>query len=432
MTDWQQRILFVSPFFYPELISTGKANQHLVEAFAAHGHGVTVICSHPVYPSWVPARSDAEISGIKILRGGARVRYPAAMPLRRMVLEAWFAVYVLARAWRIRKQADVAVCVVPPSLFAFCLHFLLPKSVRRVAVVHDLQGVLAAQRESLPRRLIIQLIHAVESRTFRAQDLCIFFSEDMARVAQDSYDLNSSQIAVQYPFITLPQNVAAFEKTQAPQNLADLFPPDKLHVVYSGALGYKQNSRQLVTMLHAAAQQFPDVQFHVLSGGPFFEQFRAQYGALSGARVQFHPLVAEQDLPELYQRSAIQIIPQAEGTEAGALPSKLPNLLAAGVYLLGICGPRSEAGRLIQQAGTGSIVERWDENLFTIRLSEALEVVRREPASVRRDRVAPLLGLFSVTNMVRLALGQEADFEDIQPSKEVGPEETAVPSGARG
>ena len=74
--DWQQQILIVSPFFYPELISTGKANQHLAEAFVAEGHGVTVVCSHPLYPAWIPVRSNARIPGMTIVRGGAGVRYP--------------------------------------------------------------------------------------------------------------------------------------------------------------------------------------------------------------------------------------------------------------------------------------------------------------------------------------------------------------------
>src|SRR5665213_3397126 len=91
--DWQQQILIVSPFFYPELISTGKANQHLAEAFVSESHGVTVVCSHPLYPTWVPQPSSAEIQGVTILRGGAGIRYPKAMPLRRLLLEAWFALF---------------------------------------------------------------------------------------------------------------------------------------------------------------------------------------------------------------------------------------------------------------------------------------------------------------------------------------------------
>ncbi len=407
MMDWQQQIIFVSPFFYPELISTGKANQHLAEAFVAEGHGVTAVCSHPLYPSWLPVFSDAQLDGVKILRGGAGVRYPKAMPLRRVVLEAWFASYALRRAWALRKNTDVAIGILPPSLFAWCLDSLLPKRVRRVAVIHDLQGVLAAQKQSLPRRMIIGLIHAVESRVFRSQDLCIFFSGDMARIAQKSYGLDPARVAVQYPFITLPKMRQTGQDSPAAQRLIAMLPPDQLHVIYSGALGYKQNSQQLVAFLQAAARRHPDVEFHVFSGGPFFDELRDRCASLRGPRVQFHPLVEEQDLAELYARSAIQFIPQAEGTEVAALPSKLPNLMAAGVHLLAICSDDGEVGRLIRQAGTGSIAERWDEELFLTRLSEALEIVRWEPASVRRDRVAPLLEQFSVVNMVRLALGEK-------------------------
>ena len=408
MIDWQQQILIVSPFFYPELISTGKANQHLAEAFVAEGHGVTVVCSHPLYPTWVPVASDAEIEGVTILRGGAGVRYPKTMPLRRLVLEAWFAQFTARRVWRLRRHVDVVVSILPPSLFVLFLDILLPKRVRRVAVVHDLQAILAAQEKSFVRRAIVRMIHAVESRVFRSQDLCIFFSGDMAQTAQRSYGLDPTKIAVQYPSITLTAIDESIDAMPSGSRLEALFPPEKPHVVYSGALGYKQNSQQLVALLQAAAERHPDVQFHVLSGGPFFDSLRARYKQRQGPRVQFHPLVAERDLAELYARSAIQIIPQSEGTESAALPSKLPNLLAAGVHLLAICSEGSEVERMIRLAGTGSIAARWEEELFLTRLNEALEIVRREPASARRARVRPLLDQFSITNMVRLATGEKA------------------------
>jgi colanic acid biosynthesis glycosyl transferase WcaI len=430
--DWQQQILIVSPFFYPELISTGKANQHLAEAFVAEGHGVTVVCSHPLYPTWAPVRSNAEIQGVTILRGGANVRYPKAMPLRRLKLEAWFAFFAARSVWRLRKKADVVVSILPPSLFLLFLHRLLPKRVRRVAVVHDLQGVLAAQEAGFLRRAIIHTIHAVESRVFRSQDLCIFFSGDMARIAQRSYGLDEAKIAVQYPSITLPANRFSNSNATIAHRLEAMFPPEKLHVVYSGALGYKQNSQQLIAFLQAAAERHPEVQFHVLSGGPFFDSLRADYERRPGPRVQFHPLVAEQDLAELYARSAIQIIPQAEGTESAALPSKLPNLLAAGVHLLAICSAGSEVERMIQLARTGSIATRWDKELFLARLNEALEIVRREPASARRARVEPILDQFSITNMVRLATGEKTTPEPAMTMKrEAVRETTAAQSEAR-
>jgi hypothetical protein len=354
------------------------------------------------------------------------------MPLRRLKLEAWFAVFAARNLWRLRKRADVVVSVLPPSLFILFLNRILPKRVRRVAVVHDLQGILAAQEKGFVRRAIIHMIHAVESRAFRSQDLCIFFSGDMARIAQQSYGLDPAKIAVQYPSITLPASYNAIAAASTAHHLDALFPRDKLHVVYSGALGYKQNSQQLVAFLQAAAERHPGVQFHVLSGGPFYESLRAEYEQKPGPRVLFHPLVAEQDLAELYARSAIQIIPQAEGTESAALPSKLPNLLAAGVHLLAICSSGSEVERMIQLAGTGSIATRWEEELFLTRLKEALEIVRRESASARRARVEPILEQFSITNMVRLATGEKPTPEDPRPKRrEPVRETTAAQSEAR-
>ncbi len=404
MTDrngTRRRILLLSPFFFPELISTGKANTHLAQALAAHGEQVTAICSHPLYPNWVPVHSDARIPGITILRGGAWLRYPKRMPLRRAILEVWFAAYAAWQGYGLRRQADLVVGVFPPSLFALCTHILLPRRVRRVAVVHDLQGVLAGQHASTLRRWITRIVHAVELRAFRQQDLCIFFSADMARIAQQSYGLDAAQVAVQYPCVTIER----YDATHDASRLQEVLPSGRRHVVYAGALGLKQNSETFVAWMHAAAQHFPDVEFHVFSGGPLFDALRTQNAGLPGQRVQFHPLVEERDLPELYARSTIQIIPQAEKTEAGALPSKLPNLLAAGVYVLAITTAESEVARLLREANTGSIVERWEESLFFTRLDEALRQAQAISADARQMQAQSVLRRCTVENMVQQIVG---------------------------
>jgi hypothetical protein len=87
---------------------------------------------------------------------------------------------------------------------------------------------------------------------------------------------------------------------------------------------------------------------------------------------------------------------------------------------------------MIQLAGTGSIATRWDEELFLNRLDEALEIVREESASARRMRVEPLLDLFSITNMVRLATGEMITPDEPRPRKrEPVRETTAAQSEAR-
>jgi hypothetical protein len=183
--------------------------------------------------------------------------------------------------------------------------------------------------------------------------------------------------------------------------------------------------------MQLAAVRHPEIGFHVLSGGPFYEELRAGYERIPGPRVQFHPLVAQQDLPELYARSTIQIIPQAPGTEAGALPSKLPNLLAAGVYLLALCPADSEVGRLLRRAGTGTLVESWDDALFLARLEEALAIVQIESAAARRARIQPLLPEFQVSNLVAMVTGARPRITDT-PSPEPAPEPVVLSGSFRG
>jgi glycosyltransferase involved in cell wall biosynthesis len=393
------RVVLLSPFYFPELISTGKANTYLGINLVERGCEVTAICSHPLYPDWKPEPSDATLPGMHILRGGAWLRYPKPAALRRMVLEIWFAAYAARRMLGLRNKVDTVVSIFPPSLFAVLVHALLPQRVRKVALVHDLQGVYAAQQPGLAGRLIGVAIHAVEQRAFRACEICIFLSHDMAKEAEAAYGLKPERIAVQYPFVTLPGDGSTGTA------LSDVLPAGNPHVVYSGALGQKQNPDQVLEFFDAAATRFPQAVFHIFSAGPIFDALKARYAASGRNLVRFHSLVPEDQLAELYARSAIQVIPQAKGTETGSLPSKLPNLLAAGVQILAFCTPGSEVGKLLQDAGTGTIVDEWEQDLFLERLGIAVNDSQAETASQRRDRTASVLSRFQIGNLGRLVLG---------------------------
>ena len=111
------KIALLSPFFYPEKISTGKYNAALVEAMVSQGANVHVICSHPLYPKWKPARSNDSMKGVTIHRGGMHVHYPRENVLRRIILESWFTMHTLIKLYPIRKEIDTVVAIFPPVLF---------------------------------------------------------------------------------------------------------------------------------------------------------------------------------------------------------------------------------------------------------------------------------------------------------------------------
>lgn len=372
-----RNLLLVSPFFYPESISTGKYNTVLAESLVERGARVTVIASHPLYPGWRPKRSESALGGMTILRGGAGVRYPKSAVMRRVVLESWFAWHSFWRALWLRGRFDVVVAVLPPSMFALVLTAMFPKACK-VGIVHDLQGVHAKSHGGL----VARMAGAIERAAFRRFDRLIFLSKSMAVCAAQAGGFAEGKAEVCYPFVTV--------KPGAQRGVLEaLFPQGSQHVVYAGALGKKQSPDRLLKVFEAAALCLPNVVFHVFSEGPEFDRLQREHEGCGA--IAFHPLVAEEDLAELYARSDVQVIPQMEGTAEGAFPSKLPNLLASGCAVLAICDRHSELNEVIRAAGTGAAQNDWEIAGIVESLRSLLERVSQESHAERARLAEPVV-----------------------------------------
>jgi hypothetical protein len=107
--------------------------------------------------------------------------------------------------------------------------------------------------------------------------------------------------------------------------------------------------------------------------------------------VNFHPLVPDSQLAELYACSAVHLIPQADGTSDGALPSKLPNLLTAGVPIFAICEPSSEVDRILTDAGAGITASSFFGEDAMRRFDMLLSGIATETRSSRVKRLRPFV-----------------------------------------
>jgi hypothetical protein len=162
---------------------------------------------------------------------------------------------------------------------------------------------------------------------------------------------------------------------------------ENLNVVYAGALGDKQSPDELLRFMVDVGRRHANVRCHVFSAGPHFERLKHTYGD----RVAFHALVAEEELGELYARSSVQIIPQAGGTADGALPSKLPNLLAAGVPIFAICEEDSDVARIVAAAGAGVTADSFCGSETMQRFDALLVDAPLESRATRIERCRPFV-----------------------------------------
>jgi hypothetical protein len=385
-----QNILIISPFFFPEPISTGKFNSDIAIALRDKGNKVAVLCSHPIYPKWKVEKSNLEIEGIKIKRGGGSVYYPKKPVFRRMILEIWFACYVFRNISRFKKKLDIIIPVFPPSLAFYAILPFIKSKIIKVGMIHDLQEVYSSDKKGFVNKIVKYCINKVEGKAFKSCDKLIFLSEEMKITAKDFYKISENKIFVQYPF-------ANINTSNLTDDLGNILPENKNHIVYSGALGEKQNPQGIYDFYDYASKRLNNSVFHFFSQGQIFESLKANN---KNPRIKFHSLVPRTNVEELYKRSSVQIIPQLPNTSKGSLPSKLPNLLASGCKILFITDPNSEIHKLFQKYNLERVVTSWENEILFQSLSELLE--KREFDAENQKRVSE--ELFSMDSMVNKIL----------------------------
>jgi glycosyltransferase involved in cell wall biosynthesis len=344
----KKNILILSPFFFPEPISTGKFNTDFALALANEGHDVTVLCFHPFYPNWKIKRSNKTLKNIKIVRGGKFLKFTKITILRRFILEFSFAFFLLRTIRKYQKNKDLIIPIFPPSFAFYSILRFIKKDIKKVGMVHDLQEIYSKDKKGLVNSLIHFFIHKIEKKCYQNCDKLIFLSKEMKDEAKNLYKLKFQKLEVQYPFITINNTIT--------DDLGKLFDSSKKHVVYSGALGEKQNPIKLLEFFNKASKDLKDVHFHFFSQGSEINKLKSLN---TNSGIFFHNLVEKENLAELYQRSDVQIIPQKAGTSKGSLPSKLPNLLSFNCKILLITDPESELDIFFKKNNLELVVTSW-------------------------------------------------------------------------
>ncbi|WP_435414256.1 glycosyltransferase [Polaribacter aestuariivivens] len=358
----KKNILILSPFFYPELISTGKFNTDLARELAKQGHNITILCFHPFYPNWKTKKSEDFINNIKIIRGGKNIKYPKKQFLRRMVLEFSFSFFLLRKLGKHQKNKDIVIPVFPPSFGFYASLLFLNKKLKKVGMVHDLQEVYSKNKTGVLNKIIHSLIHKIEKKCYKNCDKLIFLSTEMKVKAKELYNLSEKNLEVQYPFINLKKTIS--------NSLGNILNKQTTNIVYSGALGEKQNPYELYNFFDFASRKISNSQFYFFSQGIIFDTLKSKN---KNPQINFHNLVNIEHLEELYMRSTVQIVPQKENTSKGSLPSKLPNLLFSGCKVLVITDKNSEIEKVFKSNGLSQISNSWSYQKLLNSLNLLLE-----------------------------------------------------------
>ncbi|MGY5451693.1 WcaI family glycosyltransferase [Agarivorans sp. MS3-6] len=347
------KVLIYGINYAPELTGIGKYSSEMAEALVGMGHQVKVLTAPPYYPAWEISEGFSaykyvgqQINGVEVLR------CPLYVPAKPSTLKriAHLASFACSSFFGLIKnigfRPDVVILVEPPLFCAAnTLLFSAVTGAKSILHIQDYEvdamfGLgMAGQSKGLKK-----WVFAAESWVMRRFSRVSTISNSMVAMAKRK-GVNEQNVML-FPnwadtnFVTPKTDGAAFREKFG---VAD----DQVLVLYSGNMGLKQGL-EMVIEAAKVTQNNPKIKYLMVGEGaakPALEQLVMQYGLTN---VQFHPLQAYAQLPQLLACADIHLVVQRLGAADVVLPSKLTNILSCGGHALITAEADTELGLLCQ------------------------------------------------------------------------------------
>ncbi len=367
------RTLFVTRYFWPELIGSAPFTSDMAEWLARDGRPITVLSGLPHYPSpeVFPAYRDGrrrrETVGsvvVERLRSGAPRRSSAPWRILNEVDFLLRGLGALASGRVARHPVVLALC---PSILCVTLGLVARKKGGVcIAVVHDIQSGLA-ERLGMGSGRLGKVMRLAERAMLNRVDLVVVLSVEMKDQLRS--------IGVTAPIEVVPlwvdtDHVHPIEPMRR----------SSVKVLYSGNLGRKQGLNQVVAMAEQLAHKRPDIEIVLRGNGNQVNALAAEIAQRRLDNVKFAELLPNEDLAQALCAGDIHLVPQNPQAAAFAVPSKVFNIMAVGRPFVATALPDSTLWHLQRQSGAFLCVPPNEPKSFAeavLQLADD-EVLRRE------------------------------------------------------
>jgi colanic acid biosynthesis glycosyl transferase WcaI len=385
------RVLFVSRYYWPELIGSAPFSTDIAEWLVAHGRRTTVVSGLPHYPgrSVFPAYRDGggreRVAGVDVERlecGPPRT----ASALSRIVNEAEFLVRGLAALASGRLRRHEVVLALCPSIL--CVALAVAARRRKglcIAIVHDIQSGLAEKLGMVAVGRLASVMRFCERSVLNRADLVVVLSAEMKHQLR--------RIGVSTPIEIVPLWVDTEHLQPAPP-----LGGSPIRVLYSGNLGRKQGLDQVVELACELVRRRADIEIVVRGNGSRAAELSEKISELGLANIRMVDLQPSEALGSALAAGDIHLVPQRPDAADFAVPSKVFNIMAVGRPFVATAHPDSVLWRLQRQSGAFLCVPPDDPPTFAeavIKLAEdgrlRQELGRRGRAFVELHYAKPLI-----------------------------------------
>ena len=365
-----RRLWVASELYYPEDTSTGYFLTRIAEGLAAT-YQVTVLTARPGY-----AQRDVQFASREVRNGVAIQRLPSIRAskdrlLNRAVGSALFSLAAFAIALaRLRRGDLVLVVTNPPTLPFVILVAARLRGARPVLLVHDVYpDILAATKLISRASLAFRLLDRLFTALLRRFTLIVVLGRDMRDTIAAKLGTRADRVVIIPNWADLDLVTPSDRDANALR--ASLDCTDKFIVQVSGNFG---RTHDLDAILAAAADLRDDDSVRVLLVGQ-----GGRLATIDGAlaergltNVTVLPRQPRDALSTMLTCSNLTVISYVDDMLGLSVPSRMYNIMAAGVPIAALADQRSELAQVIVEAGAG----------WTLGLGEPLaDLVRRLAAN---------------------------------------------------
>ncbi len=369
------KILKLSPYCFPEQISSSHLTNDLYEAFQKSGIETEIYCP-------TPTRGIDEETREKYKRIKYEERYNGTVKIHRfsMFREGRNPImrairYILCNIIQYFKGCHVKnidlifAASTPPTQGLLCA---LVKKKLKVPFIYNLQDIFpdSLVNTGLTKKgsILWKIGRKIENFTYKNADLIIVISNDIKKNIVEK-GVPAEKIRVIPNWINTDEVKPILREDNKLFDELDIS-RDCFYVTYAGNLGYAQG---ISTILDAAEilKEIRDIQFVIFGSGSEKEEIEKRINQLQNVRL--FPLMSQDRISEVYSLGDVSIVACKKGFGKGAIPSKTYSIMATGTPII-LCFDRdSELWNLIKNNNCGYLCDADNAKMLVEAIVEAKE-----------------------------------------------------------
>ena len=358
------KILKLSPYYFPEKISSSHLTDDLDRAFANVGFKQENYVPTPSRGVTGEERKEYSKKRKEVLYNGLLTvhRFPMFREGRNTIQRAIRYLLVnIIQFWKGVHAEDIDLVFAastPPTQGLLCgivAKKLSRKYKRKVPFVYCLQDVfpdsLVNAKMTKEGSLLWKIGRKIENYTYCNADKIITISEDFKSNIM-SKGVQEEQIIVIPNWINTSNVYPVERKNNVIFDRYNL-DRDKFYICYSGNIGYSQNMDLLLEVAKDIKDEFPDIVFLLIGEGADQNRVKERIKDDEIDNVIMLPFQDYKDIAHVFSCGDVGLIISKPGIGSSSLPSKTYSIMAASRPILASFDDNSELCKLITKIGCG-------------------------------------------------------------------------------